>query len=310
VAALVLLLLVLSATFLLLEAAPGDPARLVVSPRVPPAQRDALHRALGLDRPLGERYLRWLGAAARGDWGVSFAQGRPVAALVGEALPPTLLLAAAAIFVQVVLGTWLGIQAARRRGTRVDDAIRFAALLLYALPAFWLGLLAVLLFHNAVHLFPASHLRSATPPGGVAGVLDVLHHLTLPALVLGLVSAGELARFLRGTLIEVLGQEHVRAARARGLSEVRIVWLHALRNALPPVVQVLGITLPALLSGALVVEVVFSWPGLGRLAYNAILTRDYPVVLATTALAGALVVAGTLVADLLHHLLDPRLRDG
>lgn len=308
-AAALLLFLVLTATFLLLEAAPGDASLRVIDPRVPPAQRAVLARLYGLDRPLPERYLRWLAAALRGDWGISFEQARPVREMLREAIPNTLLLAAAATLVQVPLGLLLGLRAARAHGRLEDDAIRLVALTLYALPSFWLGLVAVLVFHELLGVLPASHMRSPDPPGGLAGAADVLRHLVLPALVLGLVAAGEVARFTRNALLEVLGQEHVRSARARGLSERRLLLVHALRNALPPVVQVLGMSLPALLSGALVVEAVFSWPGLGQLAYNAIRADDDPVVLATTAWAGALVVLGALAADLAHAALDPRVRD-
>jgi peptide/nickel transport system permease protein len=171
--------------------------------------------------------------------------------------------------------------------------------------------MALAAFSYGLGLFPPGHMRSvdATDFSTAGRLLDVLHHLVLPALVLGLAAGGSTARFVRNGLLDNLGEEFVRTARAKGLTRRRIVWLHALRNAATPLVQILGLSLPFLLSGALIVEVVFSWPGVGRLAYNSVLERDYPVILATTALSGLLVILGSLVADLLQLALDPRLRD-
>ena len=311
-AALVLLLLVLSATFALLHLAPGDPTQLVASPRIPPEQRAQLRRIYGLDRSLATQYFAWLGAAARGDWGISFVHHRPVTDVISRALPPSLLLAGAALPLEAGLALALGVAAARRRGRGADHVIRALSLVVYSLPVFWLGLMAILTLAVRWPLFPASHLRSvdaaALPP--LAAALDVLRHLALPALVLALSNAGGLARFVRNGMIEALSQDYVRTARAAGISERRVVWRHALPNTLAPLIQILGLQLPLLLSGSLIIEVVFSWPGLGRLAYDAVLARDYPLVLATTALAGALVVAGSLLADLLHAAADPRVRHG
>ena len=311
-AALLVLLLVLTATFFLLHLAPGDPTRLLADPRVPRAQREHLLHLYGLDRPPHLQYLGWLrGVVLAGDWGVSFAHQRPVAVVLAEALPPTLLLAGASLVLTYVLALALGVVAARRRGL-ADGVIRVVSLVLYSLPVFWVGLMAILLFSVRWPLLPASHMRSVGAEAwpAVARLLDLGRHLALPTLVLALVSAGGVARFVRGALLEAFGQEHLRAARARGLAERRIVWRHALRNAAPALVQLVGLHLPFLLGGALVVEVVFAWPGVGRLTYDAILARDVPLVLAATALSGALVVAGSLFADLLHAAIDPRLRDG
>ena len=310
-AAVVLLLLVLSLLFALLQLAPGDPASRLVDPRIGEQQRVALRAAYGLDRPPLEQYLRWLGAMARGDFGVSFRHSRPVAGVLADHVGPTLLLAAAALLVQNVTGLLLGVAAARRAGRRADQLIRAGSVLLYSLPTFWLGLVALAIFSDGLGVFPPGHMRSVDAAGlsAAARALDLLHHLTLPALVLGLAAGGATARFVRNSLLDTLGEEFVRTARAKGLTRRRIVWLHALRNAATPLVQILGLSLPFLLSGALIVEVVFSWPGVGRLAYNSVLERDYPVVLATTALSGLLVILGSLLADLLQLALDPRLRD-
>jgi peptide/nickel transport system permease protein len=310
-ASLLLLLLVLTATFVLLHLAPGDPLAVVDGLPIPKAEREHLIRAYGLDRPLAEQYVRWLGAVVlHGDWGLSYSQQRPVSTVIGEALPATLLLAGAALLVEYGLGVSLGVAAARRSGSAVDRAIRAGSLLLYSQPPFWLGILAILLFAYRLRWLPASHMHSigAGGLGAAARLADLGRHLVLPALTIGLGTAGGAARFVRASLLDVLGRDHIRAARAKGLSERRVVWVHALRGALPPLIQLLGISVPNLLSGALIIEVVFAWPGLGRITWEAILSRDYPVVVATTALSAVLVIAANLVADLLHAAADPTLR--
>jgi peptide/nickel transport system permease protein len=305
--ALVLLLLVLSATFVALHALPGDPLTLLLDPRVPPAARAELRHLWGLDAPLATQYTRWLLAAARGDWGTSIVHHRPASRVLLEALPATLLLGGTALLVQVALALPLGVWAARRRGRASDHLLRLLALLVYSVPTFWLGLMALLFLAYRWPLFPAGHAARA---GEAGGALDTLRHLALPALVLGLSGAGALLRLVRGSLLVALPAEPQRAAEARGLSPRRVVWVHGLRRAAAPLLQLLGLSLPGLLGGALAVEVVFSWPGLGRLAYLAVLARDLPLVLACTAWSGALVVAGNLLADLATAAADPRLRDG
>jgi len=311
-AAALLLLLVLTATFVLLRLVPGSPVAAVSELPIPKADKDRLIHLYGLDRPLPEQYLRWLGAVTlHFDWGISFAQLRPVSRVVAEALPATLLLAAAALLVEYGLGTALGVAAARRSGSALDRALRVVTLLLYSQPVFWLGLMAILLFSYQLRWLPASHMHSvgADELGRGARLADLGRHLVLPALTLGLAQAGGAARVVRASLLDVMERDYIRTARAKGLSERRVVWVHGVRGALVPVIQLLGLSVPSLLSGALITEVVFAWPGLGRVTYSAILSRDSPVLLATTAVSAALVVAGNLVADLLHAAVDPRVRD-
>ncbi|HSN85330.1 MAG TPA: ABC transporter permease [Thermoanaerobaculia bacterium] len=296
-ASLLLLLLVLTITFLLLHLIPGDPARIQESDRMTVEQRENLRRVLGLDRPLHEQYFSWLSRAVlRGDLGTSFSQQRPVTEAIKNALPGTLLLAGAALFVEFGAALLLGVAAARRPGTAVDHSIRIGTLLL---------------FSYVWPVLPAGHMRSvgADEMGAGERLFDLLRHLLLPALVLGLTNAGATARFVRGSLLEVLSRDYIRTARAKGLSERRVIWVHGMRNALPPLVQLLALTLPALLNGSLVTEVVFSWPGLGRLTFGAILARDFPLILGTVAVSAILVISGNLVADVLHALSDPRVRD-
>lgn len=310
-AAFLLLFLVLSVTFFLAHLAPGDPVTLFESKNVTAAQHARLLHIYGLDRPLPVQYLDWLKAVAfHFDWGFSFSAQRPVAELIRESLPATLLLASAAVVLQYGLGLLLGVAAARRPGSAADHLIRLLSLLFYSQPVFWLALMAVLLFSLTFPILPASHLRSvgAEELGGAGRLLDVLRHLALPALVIGLHGAAQTTRFVRGSLLEVLGRDYITTARAKGLSERRVVWVHGMRNAVLPLIQVLALSFSTLLSGSLVTEVVFAWPGLGRLSFEAILARDYPVVLATTALSAMLVIAGSLLADLLQSWADPRLR--
>lgn len=306
-AAAALLLVVASLTFVLLHALPGEPTDLLLDPRVPERSRAELQRLWGFDEPLAVQYGRWLGAALRGDWGTSFVFRRPAVAVVAEALPYTLALGAAALLVQLAVALPLGVLAARRPGGALDHLLRGASLLVYSLPTFWLGLMALLLLGFRWGLFPAGHAGAAGETGG-GSAFGFAAHLALPAMVLGVSAAGGLLRLVRGSLLEALGSEALRAARARGVPERRVVWLHGLRQAAGPVLQLLGLSLPALLGGALVVEVVFSWPGLGRVAWVALRGQDVSLALACTAWSGVLAVVGSLLADLAAAAADPRLR--
>jgi peptide/nickel transport system permease protein len=310
-ASLLLLLLVLTLAFFFLHLLPGDPVHLFEGQRLTLAQQRNMERIYGLDRPLPEQYLAWISSVARWDWGTSLSQQRPVSTVLREALPATADLALAALAVEYALALLLGIASALRRGSALDHAVRVVTLLLYSQPVFWLGLMAILLFSYVWPVLPAGHMRSvdADLMSPVGRLLDLARHLLLPALVIGLRTTGGTARYLRASLIEVMSQDYIRTARAKGLSERRVVWVHGLRNAVVPLIQVFAISLPLLLSGALIVEVVFSWPGLGRLTFLAISTRDYPLILGSTALSATLVILGNLVADVLHALVDPRVRD-
>ncbi len=311
-AALLLLFLVLTATFFFVHITPGEPSALFQSPRISEEHRQQMRHALGLDRPLGSRYLSWLAAAARGEWGYSLTTGRPAAEVLKEKMPATLLLVAGTVAVEYGLGLALGLAAAGRPGSRLDRLIRVISLWVWAIPSFWLALMAVEVFTVRWPIFPTNQMTSDgarhLPP--VAQALDVLYHLALPSLVLGTLRSGAVTRFVRNGLLEILGQDFIRTARAKGLSPARVLWVHALRNAVIPVVQRFGVSLPMLLSGALIIEVIFAWPGVGQTVYWAMLQRDYPLILAATTLTGVLVVLGNLAADLLQAWLDPRVRHG
>ena len=309
-----LLLGVLTLTFVLVETAPGDPADLLLGDRpVSPEVRARVAAAYGFDRPAPERYLRWLSAfALHGEWGWSVARGRPVREAVAAALPATLLLSGAALLLQCALGLGWGALMARTHGRAGDRLAGVLAALLYALPPFWLGMMAILALAVSVPLFPAASMHAVGAESWPAWkrALDLLHHLALPAAVLGVSSAAGMARFVRAGLLATVGEAFVRAARARGVGGGRLFRAHALRGALVPIVNLAGLSLPALVSGSLAVEIVFAWPGMGRLFYDGLLARDTAVVLALTALTAVLVIAGSLFADLAMAALDPRVRLG
>lgn len=310
-AALLLLFFVTTAIFFLVHAAPGDPTAVLEGRRFNQEQRERLRHLYGLDRSLPEQYVRWIGAVARGDLGTSFSQQRPVTTLIAGAFPATLLLATAAITVELGAALLLGIAAARRRNGIADYVIRVASLIFSSQPPFWIGLMLVLLFSYVWPVLPASHMHSidADLMSPAGRLLDLLRHLILPAFALGLYNAGSTLHFVRGSLIEVMSTDYIRTARAKGLSERRVVWVHGLRNALTPLIQLFALTFPQLLNGALLTEIIFAWPGIGRLTFGAILARDYPLILGLTIFGSVLVILGNLLADLLQAVADPRVRD-
>jgi len=297
--------------FVLMETAPGDPADLIIGERpVPPEVRQRIEQAYGFDQPAPTRYARWIGSLFRGELGWSQSRSKPVVQVLADTVPPTLWLTGTALLLNVSLGLLLGIVSAAYRDRWPDRALTLGSLFLYAMPAFWLGLMAVLALSYWLPVFPTASMSSvgAQEWHWIARLADRLWHLILPASVLGIASAAAMTRFVRAGLLHALGQEFVRAARARGIAPRRVLLAHALRNALIPVVNLVGLSLPILLSGSLVTEVVFAWPGMGRLTYDAIHAHDMSVVLATTLIATLMVLLGNLVADLTMPAVDPRIR--
>jgi peptide/nickel transport system permease protein len=301
---------VVSLVFLLLHAAPGDPAALLLGPTATPAQIGAQREALGLDRPLPVQYAGWLARFVRGDWGSSIVSGRPVRTVLAEAWPATATLVVLSLVLSYLLGLALGLVQAARAGSRADTLLSVISVTLFALPGYWLGLMLVMLFTYRLRLLPAFGAAGLDAeflsPGGQ--LLDALRHLALPAATLTLIGLGGIARFVRGALADVRGSLFLTVARAKGLDGRTVLLRHALRNALIPVLTLLGLSLPALFSGAVFVEAIFAWPGVGRVLVDAVAARDYPVVLSATAVSAALVVAGGLLADALSAVADPRLR--
>ncbi|PYP40442.1 MAG: hypothetical protein DMD48_03500 [Gemmatimonadetes bacterium] len=255
-------------TFLLLHLAPGDPIDIMLGPTGTAEQVAAQRRALGLDEALPAQFATWLGRFARGDWGNSIAKGRPVRAVLGDAWPATVRLVALSLLLSYLIGLVVGAVQAARSSSRTDTVLSIASVTLFAVPGYWLGLM----------------------------------------LALTLVGIGGAARLVRGAMLETLNQPFITTARAKGLTPRRVIGHHALRNALTPIVTLLGLSLPALFSGAVFVEAVFAWPGVGRVLVEAVQARDYPVVMAATAVSAVLVVAGNMLADVLAAWLDPRIR--
>jgi peptide/nickel transport system permease protein len=298
-------------TFLVVAAAPGDYADTVDHPGLNPEQRDALRARYGLDQPMHRQYVAWLASLVTGDLGTSFVTKEPVTRLLARTLPPTLLLGGAALLLDFILGIAVAVAAARRPSGWFDRISTFLGLGAAGLPSFWVAGLAVLFFALLLGWFPPSHMRSVNADEMTAAARfgDLLHHLVLPAACLGLVGAAGTARYLRSTLLDIRGERYILAARARGISENRILWIHTLRPALLPVITLLGLSLPFLVSGSVVIETVFSWPGIGLSLLQAAHARDVPVIMAITLLGAVAVIVGNLVADLLYAAVDPRARE-
>src|SRR5436309_962285 len=275
-------------------------------------QHVALHllrQALGLDQSLPAQYAAWLARMARGEWGRSIASGRPVRAVLAEAWPATAALVGLSLLLSYLLGIAVGAVQAARGGTRLDTALSVSTVTLFALPGYWLGLMLVLLFTYRLRALPSfgAHGYDGDALAGLARLRDLLRHVALPLATLTLVGIGGTARFVRGAMLDARAAPFVTTALAKGLAAPR-VWLHhVLRNALVPVVTLLGLSLPALFSGAVFVEAVFAWPGVGRILVEAVQARDYPVVMAATTVSAFLVVVGNLLADLLLAWVDPRI---
>jgi ABC-type dipeptide/oligopeptide/nickel transport system permease component len=273
----------------------GDPTMLMVSESWNAQQIAEFRHTMGFDRPWHVQYLDFLSHAIRGDFGLSLRQQQPIFTLISQRLPATLQLAAAAMAIALTVGLPLGVLAAVRRGSIWDNALMLGGLLGQSFPVFWLGLLLIMVFSVGLGWFP------------VAGA-DTPQHLVLPAITLGLFSTAYIARMARGSMLEVLGRDYVRTARAKGLTQQGVVVRHALRNALVPLVTVVGLQFGALLGGAVITETIFAWPGVGRLTIQAIQTKDLPLVQGCVVLLATIFVMVNLVVDLLYTYLDPRIR--
>jgi peptide/nickel transport system permease protein len=303
------LLLILAINFALINLAPGDPVTLLAGDSGSEAYYAEMRARFGLDRPAPERFARYVLNVLRGDFGYSYAHGQPVLAVIGERVPATLLLMLTAQIVAVAGGLALGMIAGSRPAGRLGLLIRTGAALGYALPVFWIGQLLILIFAYHLGWFPVYGMESLR--AGFTGwrrAVDIMHHLVLPAVSLALVEMGLLVRLTDTTLRELSAEDFARTARAKGLPERVVLRRHILRNALLPVVTVIGGQLGALLTGAVLVEIVFAWPGLGRLLYEATLARDYPLLMAMFLIAALGVVIGNLVTDVVYTRLDPRVR--
>ena len=299
-------------TFFIVQLAPGDPMDFYVEQRfrqgVDPEVIERIRQKYGLDQPLHVQYVKWLGNLLQGDLGESFVHRRPVSALLAETIPYTLQLTVLALLFDALVGIFLGILAAVKQYSAVDKTVTLSSLIIYSVPSFWLALMLVWVFSVHLGWFPTSQTRSFDYEflSWFEKLLDLAWHLVLPVFVLGIASAAGTARYMRSRLLEVLNEEYILAARARGLRERAVILKHAVRNALIPIVTIYGMSLPFLLGGAVVIETIFAWPGMGRLAMSAVVARDYPVILATMMIAAVFTVLGNLLADVTYTLVDPR----
>jgi peptide/nickel transport system permease protein len=293
-------------TFVIVHLAPGDPIRLYTfGSRATNEDIEALRHVYGLDQPLPVQYLNWMWKVLQLDFGQSFIYHQDAAALFVQYIPNTLQLAVVALALQLLIGVPLGVVAALRRGTWVDGAIRVFGVVGHAVPAFWLGLVLILFFAVQLRWLPSQGLL--TVGKDVWDIPDRIRHMLLPAFVLSLTGIAQYSRLLRTETLEVLGQDFVRTAYAKGLRDRTVMFVHALRNALIPVVTALGGILAGLIGGALVIETVFSWPGIGRFTFQEAIAKDYPVIQASVLIASVLLVISYIIRDIAYAVVDPRI---
>jgi len=305
VQAAVLLLLVSLVGYAIMNLAPGGPLAVYVhNPQVTPEKIDLLRHQLGLDRPWYLRYVTWLAGLATGHWGYSYYTGRPVLDMIGERLPATFTLMLSAFVLAIALSFPLGVLAATRKYSWPDHLLSFGSFFVWAMPTFWLGLMLQMTLAVRWHLLPVAGMHDID----TGSVGDLLRHLAMPAIVLGIGSIASWSRYLRSGMLEVLGQDYVRTAYAKGLSARRVINRHVLRNSLIPIVTIMGLDLHVLFSGAVITESIFGWPGMGRLFLAALNNRDYPLQMAGLIISSALLIVGNLLADLTYAALDPRIR--
>ncbi len=304
--ALVVLVLISVATFIIVHLSPGGPDVLFTGD-LRPADRQYVIHNLGLDQPLHVQLIRWFGAVLRGDFGRSFNQQRPVLDLILERLPATLLLASVSLGLAIMIGVPMGIAAARRPNSWVDYSATGLSVFGVSVPSFWLGIILILLFSVRWRLLPSSGMATV---GTGFSVPDLLRHLAMPTAVLSLVYLAQVASYTRTSMLDVMRKDFVRTARAKGLREGVVLARHVLRNGLIPVITVVGLLIPRLVGGAAITETIFSWPGMGRLAIEAAFKRDYPLVMGITVVFALAVIASNLLVDVAYGLVDPRVKVG
>jgi peptide/nickel transport system permease protein len=304
------ILVIICVNFFIVRLAPGDPIYyLIGDASVTPEFVEELRKQYGFDQPIYKQLLLYLVQVAQGDLGYSFVSRDSVSAIIMSRLPATLLLLGSQFVLSIIFGIALGVISAYRRGSSTDHAVSLISLIGFAVPAFWLGQMLILVFALWLDLFPSQGMRTLRfDLTGWAAVLDVLHHLVLPTVTLTIFNLALIARVTRASMINVLGQEYVTYARSKGVPESRVVLVHALKNAILPVITVIGLNLRTLIAGAVLTETVFAWPGVGRLTFDAIFARDYPVLMGILIIIGVTVVIANILTDIAYSALDPRVR--
>lgn len=301
----VLLFLVTIITFFLINLAPGGPAS-VMRMDASPAERQAMVERLGLDQPVVVRYIDWLKNALQGDLGISFTSSEPVVERIAERLPYTIELTLFTILISVIVGIFFGVLSAIKRGKAQDHVINFISVIGLSVPAFWLGLMLILLFSVTLGWLPSSGVGAR---GADFSLWGWVSHLILPVLILTTTVLPNIVRFTRSSMLEVISQNYIRTARAKGAKESIVLYIHALRNALIPVVTIIGMLIPRLLSGAVITEAIFGWTGIGTLIIDAARGRDYPLVMGVTVVITVVVILSSLIVDLLYSRIDPRVKN-
>ena len=312
---LALVLAVVVLNFVLVHAAPGDPVETIAgaSGGMSPELMAQLRTQYGLDKPLPVQLGVYLGKVLSGDLGYSYFFNLPVVSMIAERVPATLLLVISSVLLAFVVGTTLGVLSSRKPNGLLSQFITVLSMVGFAAPVFWMGILLVILFASVIPILPVSGMRSVDSVSSghffdVKDVVDVLYHLVLPTLTLSLVYLAQYSRLSRSSMLDVLGSDFIRTARAKGLAERAVMYKHALRNALLPVVTVLGLQFGNVMAGAILVETVFNWPGLGRLAFDSVLRRDYPTILGVLLFSSIVVIVMNILTDLAYRLIDPRIK--
>jgi peptide/nickel transport system permease protein len=306
-----LLVVISILTFGIVEIAPGDAAQMYIDPDkgANPDYIAQVRESLGLNRPVYVRYGAWLIKTLQGDLGFSLRTRRPVTLEIGERLPNTLLLGAVSLLMSLIIAVPIGIISALYRYSFLDYILSTLALVGISVPVFWVALLLLQVFSIRLNWLPAVGMHSVREQyQGWDATVDVIRHMILPATVLSLAQTASWSRYQRSALLEVLGQDYIRTARAKGLREMHVIGLHALRNALIPTVTLIGLSVPTIVTGAFITETIFGWPGMGRLGVESINGRDYPIIMAVTMLSSLLIILGNLLADVAYAWVDPRIR--
>src|SRR5919204_4203841 len=307
----ILMLAISALVFLIINFAPGGPFDTLVfgTGQVSQAQIERLNELIGLNKPWYERYFSWLGSVVRGDWGTSWgvAYGQPVTTIIFDRLGATLLLMGVATLIAIAIAIPTGIYSAVRQYSWADYLVTAFSYFGLAMPTFWFGIMLMIVFSVYLGWLPTSGMHT---PGQEGDPLDLLRHLAMPVAVLALIEVAVVSRFMRSAMLEVLSQDYLRTARAKGVRESVVILRHAIRNALIPVITVIGLRIPVLFAGAVVTEAIFSWPGMGQIFYQAVLASDWPVVQAIVVITAFLVIVSNLLADLLYAVIDPRIRYG
>ncbi|MFC1754308.1 ABC transporter permease [Thermoproteota archaeon] len=296
-------------SFVIMKAAPGDPVTMFLDPNMGAADIAQVRANLGFDKPIIVQYLYWLKSMVKGDFGYSYVTGKPVIKAIVERLPATLLLSVSSIACILLIAFPLGLLSGYKKDSFFDKSVTVVSFLGYSLPTFWLGLMLILVFALTLDMFPTAGFMDPDLMGAgvITKLINILHHLFLPLLTLIIGGIAGLIRYNRFGIINVLSQDYITAARARGVTENRIIFKHAFKNAALPIITLLGLMLPALVSGSFIVEYIFAWPGMGQLGVASVFSRDYPILMGTLTISSILIILGNLLADMTYAAVDPRI---